>query len=80
MQTVNLADAKTRLSELVSKADAGETACIARRGKPVARLVAADTPRKRIDIKSLREMTAGMPKQRESAGDLIRKTRDSDRY
>jgi prevent-host-death family protein len=80
MQTVNLADAKTRLSELVNRAEAGETVCITRRGKLVARLIAAGTPRKKIDIESLREMTAGMPKQPESAGDFIRKMRDSDRY
>jgi prevent-host-death family protein len=80
MQTVNLADAKTRLSELVNKVEAGETVWITRRGKLVARLIAASTPRKRIDIESLREMTVGMPKQPESAGDFIRKMRDSDRY
>lgn len=80
MQTVNLADAKTRLSELVNKAEAGETICITRRGKPAAQLIAAGTPREKIDIETLRKMTADMPKQPESAGDFIRKMRDSDRY
>jgi prevent-host-death family protein len=36
---VNLYDAKTRLSELVDRAAAGEEVVIAKAGKPVARLV-----------------------------------------
>lgn len=36
---VNIYDAKTRLSELVDRAAAGEEIVIARAGKPVARLV-----------------------------------------
>ena len=37
--TFNLYDAKTRLSELVDRAAAGEEIVIAKAGKPVARLV-----------------------------------------
>jgi prevent-host-death family protein len=36
---VNLYDAKTRLSELVDRAAAGEEVVIAKAGKPMARLV-----------------------------------------
>jgi prevent-host-death family protein len=36
---VNLYDAKTKLSELVDRAAAGEEVIIAKAGKPVARLV-----------------------------------------
>lgn len=36
---VNIYDAKTRLSELVDRAAAGEEVVIAKAGKPVARLV-----------------------------------------
>jgi prevent-host-death family protein len=36
---VNIYDAKTRLSELVDRAAAGEEVIIARSGKPLARLV-----------------------------------------
>jgi prevent-host-death family protein len=36
---VNLYDAKTRLSELVDRAAAGEEVIIAKAGKPMARLV-----------------------------------------
>jgi prevent-host-death family protein len=36
--TVNVQEAKTRLSELLAKAEAGEQITIARNGTPVARL------------------------------------------
>lgn len=39
MQTVNIHEAKTHLSQLVDQAAAGEEIQIARAGKPVARLV-----------------------------------------
>ena len=38
--TVNIGEAKTRLSELVHAAEAGEEVVLARNGHPVARLVA----------------------------------------
>ena len=80
MDTVNLAEAKARLSELVDRAEAGEEICIARRGKPVVRLIRIDQPKKPIDVAALRKLTASMPMQKESAGDFIRWMRDTDRY
>ncbi|WP_158046611.1 type II toxin-antitoxin system Phd/YefM family antitoxin [Skermanella pratensis] len=80
MNTVNLADAKARLSELVAQADSGEAVCITRRGKPVARLTAIRTPRKSVDLGELRVLTQAMPIQTENAGEFVRKMRDDDRY
>lgn len=40
MTTVNMHEAKTHLSRLVARVEAGEEITIARAGKPVARLVA----------------------------------------
>ena len=80
METVTIANAKTRLSELVERAAAGETVCITRRGRPVARLVLAETPRTRIDVPALRAVTRAMPRQSESAGEFVRRMRDEDRY
>ena len=80
MITVSLADAKAHLSELVERAAAGEAVCITRRGKPVAQITAADTPRKRIDVAVLRAITDTMPVQPETARDFIRRMRDADRY
>lgn len=39
MPTVNVHQAKTHLSRLLAQAQAGEEVVIARRGKPVARLI-----------------------------------------
>ena len=49
MEKVNIHDAKTHLSQLVERAEAGEEIVIARAGRPVARLaplVAHKGPRK----------------------------------
>jgi prevent-host-death family protein len=80
MDTINLADAKAHLSELVDRVEAGGSVDITRRGKAVARLSAVATPRKRIDAALLRALTATMPAQAEGAADLVRSMRDGDRY
>jgi prevent-host-death family protein len=61
MAAVNLSDAKARLSELVDRAEGGEEVTITRRGKPVAKIVAIEQPRKRIDVASFRALTSKMP-------------------
>ena len=47
-QTVNVHDAKTHLSKLLERAEAGEEIVIARAGRPVARLVpyGSDRPKR----------------------------------
>ena len=48
MKTVNIHEAKTHLSRLLSRVAAGEEIVILKAGKPVARLVPiAEAPRKR---------------------------------
>ncbi len=80
MRRVNLAEAKAHLSELVERAESGEAVCITRRGKPVAKLLAAQPPRKRVSVDALRAVTENMPRQRQSAGRFLRKMRDEARY
>ncbi len=80
MDTVNLAEAKAHLSELLDRVEAGDTIEITRRGKPVARLSKVSGPRQPIDFAALKELTDRMPPQNESAGEFVRKMRDSDRY
>ncbi len=80
MSTVNLADAKAHLSELVDRVEAGDTVDITRRGKPVARLISVAKPRKPIDLAMLQNLTIDQPLQNEDAETLIRSMRDSDRY
>ena len=80
MNTVNLADAKAHLSELVAQAASGEAVCITRRGKLVARLTAVHAPRRPVSLATLRALTESMPMQGETAGDFVREMRDGDRY
>lgn len=80
MEAVSLADAKTRLSELIDRVEAGDSIEITRRGKPVARLTGVAMPRKPIEMSSLKALTDGIPPQSESAASLVRSMRDSDRY
>ena len=47
MTVVNVQEAKTQLSRLLAQVEAGEDVVIARRGKPVARLVACKPRKKR---------------------------------
>ena len=64
--TVGLFDAKTRLSELVARAEAGDEVIITRHNKPVAKLVpvierpAFDAERRRKAVESLRQLGAAM--------------------
>ena len=80
MDTVSLAQAKARLSELIERAVAGDPICITRRGKPVVRLSAIRSPRERIDFGALRAMTDDALRQDESAATFVRRMRDEDRY
>lgn len=80
MLDVSLADAKARLSELVTRAAAGDPVRIMRRGKPVAQIARAEVPRKRVDVTLLRALTDRMPPQQEPARALVRRMRDEARY
>lgn len=76
MDAVTLSNAKANLSALVERASAGEEVTIMCHGKPKARLVPIETPRKKIDWAELDRVTSGMTMQTESAGDVIRRMRD----
>lgn len=76
MDSINLAQAKARLSELVERAAKGEEVRITRRGKPAVRLVPDPPPRKPIDVEALRALTSKMRVQGEGAEALVRRMRD----
>lgn len=61
MVAVALADAKARLSELIERVERGETISITRRGKPVARLVAEEVPKKPFDLEEMERIRAISP-------------------
>ena len=48
METVNIYDAKTRLSQLVDKAASGEDVVVSRNGKPLARITRLEGAKRRI--------------------------------
>ncbi|MCU0831025.1 MAG: type II toxin-antitoxin system prevent-host-death family antitoxin [Rhizobiaceae bacterium] len=80
MNPVKLADAKAHLSELVAHAEAGGTVDITRHGKPVARLIPAQTTRKPVSLDLLQALTDSMPRSSGLADMLVRSMRDGDRY
>jgi prevent-host-death family protein len=80
MDAINLADAKAHLSELVDRAEAGESVDILRRGKPAARLTPPAVPKTRINLDLLQQLIGKLPRQKKSAGKAVREMRDADRY
>ena len=77
MVTVNLAQAKARLSELLDKVEGGEAVVITRHGRPVANLSPIAAPKQ--PVKSLAPFRARMPRLRRSGSTLLRETRDESR-
>ncbi|MEI7714237.1 MAG: type II toxin-antitoxin system prevent-host-death family antitoxin [Rhodospirillales bacterium] len=61
MGHVNIAEAKAHLSDLVARAEAGETILISRRGRPVVELRAIEQPRQPVDVAALRAFIGGLP-------------------
>ncbi len=76
---ISLADAKARLSDLVARAEAGETIAITRRGKPVARLGAV-RPLQAISLAALADISSRIRPQPDPAAAMIRAMRDGERY
>ncbi|MCY4427234.1 MAG: type II toxin-antitoxin system prevent-host-death family antitoxin [Halieaceae bacterium] len=76
MDTVNLAQAKARLSELLDKVEAGQEVVITRRGKAVAHLSPVLRPKKALPLGELAWFRASMPRLRRPATELLREARD----
>jgi prevent-host-death family protein len=76
MITVNLAQAKAHLSELLDKVQAGEEVVITRRGHPVAHILPALRPRKPLPLQELAAFRATMPRLRRPSAELLREARD----
>jgi antitoxin (DNA-binding transcriptional repressor) of toxin-antitoxin stability system len=80
MVTVNLAQAKAHLSELLDKVEAGEEVVITRHGKPVAHIRAAVPPRMPLPLEKLAAFRAGRSPWRKDSAALLREMRDDERY
>jgi len=77
MRDVSVAEAKARLSELLTEVEAGETLRITRRGKPVATVAAIAPAKAPVDLAWLARMTATMTYHDVSAANIVRELRDA---
>ena len=80
MASLNIAEGKARFSELIGRAEAGETVEITRRGVLVAKVGPAGVARPPIPAALLRELRESLPPQSQTATDFIRELRDAERY
>jgi prevent-host-death family protein len=76
MVTVNVAQAKAHLSELLNKVEAGEDVVITRRGRVVAHIVPSFHPEKPLPLEELAAFRATMKRARRSSAKLLRELRD----
>jgi len=80
MLTVNLAQAKAHLSELLDKVELGEEIVITRHGKAVAHIRPASLPKKPLPLEKLAAFRARGPGWRKDSAMLMREMRDDERY
>lgn len=83
MQSLSLAEAKSHLSAVVDRVEAGEEVVITRRGRPVARIVPErdlDAGEARRWVEELDAFLRGQPGQGASAVETVRQLRDDARY
>ncbi len=76
MVTVNLAQAKAHLSELLNKVEAGEEVIITRHGHAIAHIRPALRPKHPLQLDDLAAFRATMPRLRQPSAELLREARD----
>lgn len=76
MVTVNVAQAKARLSELLDKVEAGEDVVITRHGRAVAHLHPVSRPKRPLMLDDLAAFRATMPPLQRPSVELLREMRD----
>jgi prevent-host-death family protein len=76
-KTYSVAEAKSGLSELLDRVEAGEEILITRRGRPIARVESAEVARKKLPLPSLQALRATQPKAKTPIAVLIRQLRDA---
>ena len=78
MVTVNLAQAKAHLSELLDKVEAGEQVVITRHGRAVAHMLSATRPKEPLALDDLAAFRATMPRLRRPSAEMLREARDEE--
>lgn len=76
MKSVNVAEAKARLSEIITGIERGGEVVITRRGRPVARLSSVARPSKPVDYGVMDALRARQPMAKSSSLWLIREMRE----
>lgn len=79
MTTTNVREARKQLSNLLDQVERGEDVVISRRGKPVARLVSAQEAEP-VHFPSRAALRQAIPPAGESAAQIVRALRDSERF
>jgi prevent-host-death family protein len=74
MNTVSIAQAKAKLSEILKRVESGEEVVVTRHGRPIARISAVQAPKK--PVKSLAAFRATMPRWSKPSAKLLREMRD----
>jgi len=76
-KTYSVAEAKSGLSELLDRVEAGEAILITRRGRTIARVEGAEVARKKLPLPSLKALRSTQPKAATPIAVLIRQLRDA---
>jgi prevent-host-death family protein len=76
MVTVNLAQAKAHLSELLDRVEAGEEVIITRHGRAVAHIHPVSRRKHPLMLDDLAAFRATMPRLRRPSAELLREARD----
>ena len=71
MDAVNIYEAKTRLSQLVDKAAAGEDVVVSRNGKPLVRITRLEVPKRHVTFGVLAGKRSGPANFDEPLGDDV---------
>ena len=79
-QKYSVAEAKSHLSEILSRVEAGHDVLITRRGQPVARLSGVEAARQPPAWDAIDAFRNGQAATAETSEELIRRVRDHARY
>lgn len=78
MEPINGRQARERISQILDRVEAGEEVTIMRRGRPPARIVAAQT--KAVEFPNRQELSASLPAMQRPPSEEIRELRDNEQY
>ena len=78
MLTMTIAQAKTHLSELINTVESGEEVVITRHGRPVARVLPANSTKLALPLQHLAELRKQVPAWQASSAILLQELRKAE--